>query len=79
MGHGRLQRLMQEARAGEWRNASGEHPDDVPAGGEIGGVGERSVQARFSNLPYYAAAGVKPQAFVPIVFQYVYRLSEKCK
>ena len=34
---------MEKARAGEWRNASGERPDDVPAGGEIGGVGERSV------------------------------------
>ena len=26
-------------------------------------------QARLSNLAYYAATGVKPQAFVPILFQ----------
>ena len=25
-------------------------------------------QARLSNLPYYAATGVKSQAFVPILF-----------
>ena len=59
---------MEKARAGEWRNASGERPDDVPAGGEIGENESGPLQARLSNLTHYAATGVKPQAFVPILF-----------
>jgi hypothetical protein len=59
---------MEKARAGERRDGFGERPDDVPAGGEIVEKDSGPFQARLSNLPYYAATGVKPQAFVPILF-----------
>jgi hypothetical protein len=42
--------------------------NDAPAGGEMGEKESGLFQARLSNLPYYAATGVKPQAFVPILF-----------
>ena len=36
--------------------------------GRIGEKESGPFQARLSNLPYYAATGVKSQAFVPILF-----------
>jgi hypothetical protein len=59
---------MEEARAAGWRDASAERPDDVPAGGEKEELESGPFQARLSNLPYYAATGVKAQVFVPILF-----------
>jgi hypothetical protein len=59
---------MEKARPSERRDGSGERHDDAPAGGEIGEKESGPLQARLSNLPYYAATGVKPQAFVPILF-----------
>jgi hypothetical protein len=42
--------------------------NDVPAVGQIGEKESGPFQARLSNFSYYAATGVKPQAFVPILF-----------
>jgi hypothetical protein len=36
--------------------------------GEMGGEGERPVQARLSNFHHYAVTGVKAQAFVRCLF-----------
>jgi hypothetical protein len=49
-------------------NATKRVATTAPVSGEIWGDGERPVQARFSNIPYYACAGVTAQVFVLVMF-----------
>jgi hypothetical protein len=67
MGHGRLEGLGGEIRAGEWRDASGVRGDNMRLAGNWA---RRSgtFWPQLSNLPYYAATGVKAQAFVLVMF-----------
>jgi hypothetical protein len=60
-------RIGGEIRAGEWRDASGVRDDNM----RLAGNWARRSGAfwpQLSNLPYYAATGVKAQVFVLVMF-----------
>ena len=58
---------MEKARAGERRDRPGEGGDEVLLAEKLGEKESGPFQARLSNLAYYAATGVKSQAFVLIL------------
>ena len=65
---GAFERLMEKARAGEGATVPASAMMTCLLAEKLREKESGPFQARLSNLPHYAATGVKAQAFVPVLF-----------